>query len=496
MKERKITLEKISTFTVFLMVFFIAISFACTFLTAFPLYELPSYYDYMFLLPLTFFVCSIIFFPVFMRVINNFGILLILALFFVRMCVSPALISVCGINETIKVNLEENTQKAIFLVCYECIVVFAVIVILILREKDKNKVESFSLKDNRERNRIYIFLIACFALLIVLYAIEPHIFDVYRTIFGILDPNFSSIENSYIIDKYGTTLAKNFALVLSNYMIKVLRIVVPCFIMERLSKSKRIYLSRFLSLICVISSFLIVDGAIARSLYYAVILIFVYIYLYSPKHAMWKILGLFMCGAVFVLMYWILRYSTSEEKSIKGFFDYFSRALSSYFSGVNVVSGSFNLPKDINAQLHYFIYDYAKSVPFGNTLFGLTGAEIAVWFNEVNNSYGQIPSTIGMGYYYFGPVFAPLYSIIFTILAYKASGKGHRTKKALYIATYLLTAFYCALGIIMYNIPITIGNLFQIIIPMFIIARIIYGKADWKAEGETNGKDNTLLLVR
>ena len=97
-------------------------------------------------------------------------------------------------------------------------------------------------------------------------------------------------------------------------------------------------------MLCVISSFLIVDGAIARSLYYAVILIFVYINLYSPKHAMWKILGLFMCGAVFVLIYWILRYSTSEEKSIQGFFDYFSRALSSYFSGVNVVSGSFNLP--------------------------------------------------------------------------------------------------------------------------------------------------------
>ena len=106
-------------------------------------------------------------------------------------------------------------------------------------------------------------------------------------------------------------------------------------------------------MLCVISSFLIVDRAIARSLYYAVILIFVYIYLYSPKHAMWKILGLFMCGAVFVLIYWILRYSTSEEKSIQGFFDYFSRALSSYFSGVNVVSGSFNLPKDINTQFQW-----------------------------------------------------------------------------------------------------------------------------------------------
>lgn len=496
MKERKIILERISIFTIFLMVLFIVISLVCTFLTAFPLYELSSYYDYMFLLPLTFFFCCIIFFPVFMRVIDNFGILLIIALFFVRMCVSPALISVYGINETIKINLEENTQKAIFLVCYECIVVFAAVLILILRDKDYNKVKSFYIKDNRERNRVYTILIASFALLTVLYVLEPHIFDIYRTIFDILDPNFSSIENSYIIDKYGTTLVKKFTLVLSNYMIKVLRIVVPCLIMERLSKSKRIYLSRFLSLLCVISSFLIVDGAIARSLYYAVILIFVYVYLYSPKHAMWKILGLFMCGAGFVLIYWILRYSTSEEKSIQGFFDYFSRALSSYFSGVNVVSGSFNLPKDINTQFHYFIYDYAKSIPFGNTLFGLTGAEIAVWFNEVNNSSGQIPSTIGMGYYYFGPVFAPVYSIIFTILAYKASRNGHRAKKALYIATYLLTAFYCALGIIMYNIPIAIGNLFQIIIPMFIIARIVYGKASCKEEGEANGKDNTLLLVR
>ena len=491
----EITSKKISKFTIFLAAFFAGLSFLCSFLIAFSFYELPSYYDMLYLLPLTFGFCCIVFFPVFMKVIDNFGILLIIALFFVRMCVSPALISICGIDETIKINLDENTKQAILLVCYECIVIFATIAILVLKDKNKNKKLIFSLNENKERNRVYLFLFVSFAALIIMYILEPHIFDVYRTIFSITDPNFSSIENSYIIDKYGTTFVKKFVLVSSNYLIKVLRIVVPCVIMERLSKSKRIYLSRFISLLCVMSSFLVVDGAIARSLYYAVILVFVYIYLFSPKHAMWKILGLFMCGAVLVLTYWVLRYSTSAEKSIKGFFDYFSRALSSYFSGVNVVSGSFNLIRDIKTQLHYFIYDYAKSVPFGNTLFGLTGGELSVWFNEINNSSGQIPSTIGTGYYYFGPVLAPLYSCIFTIIAYKASANSYKTSKALYIATYMLTAFYCALGIIMYNMPITIGNLFQIIIPMFIVARIVYGKASCK-EGEANGKDNTLLLVR
>jgi len=480
--------DRINKFTVFLTAILFIIGFACAFIIALKSKSMPEYYDKLFILPLVFSLCVLCCFPVLNHFVENFGVMLLTALFLVRMCISPALIAISGIDETIKLNIEINTEKAIYLICYECVVVFVILFLISKKDKSVVYLEKKQYMYTNERAKFYLLLFISAVLLLAFYCMDSHIFVGYRTIFQIKDPDFTSVENNYIVNQYGTTFVKKLALVLSNYLIKALRIIIPCLIMERLSKSKNKVMAAGLSICCVLSCFFIIDGAIARSFYYAVILMFVFVYLYSPKKMMWKMLIFFACGAVLVLMYWVLRYSTGENKSIEGFFRYLSRSFSAYFSGVNVVSGAFNLPKDIETQLHFFIYDYAKSIPLGNTLFGLTSEEVQPWFNEYNMSQGQIPPTIGMGYYYFGVVFAPLYSVIFAVLSYKASRKSMQMGKALYFAVYLLAAFYCALGIIMYNISITIGNLIQIVLPMLIVSRYIYGRE--------NKENNSLLLVR
>ena len=97
---------------------------------------------------------------------------------------------------------------------------------------------------------------------------------------------------------------------------------------------------------------------------------------------------------------------------------------------------------------------------------------MAIFFNSANSTYGQIPTTIGSGYYYFGFLLAPIYSVIFTIMAYKMGVKLNQTSNLISKTRYLFLIITFAMGIIMYNIQITLTIIFSTAVPMYIIERI------------------------
>ena len=146
-----------------------------------------------------------------------------------------------------------------------------------------------------------------------------------------------------------------------------------------------------------------------------------------------------------------------------------SGKFSSYFSGVNIVSGVFNLPEWIGYKLRYIAYDYLKSIPSLTTILGLKGIDIQSFFNLHNATQGQIPPTIGMSCYYFGLPFAPIYSLIFANIACNAGEKIEITKNPFSKIRLILTSLYFAMGIVMYNIPITMNNFFMLLFPMYIM---------------------------
>lgn len=453
---------------------------------------MADYYQYLWILPFVYSICILASYGVLKEALQSFPVMLIVLLFFVRMVISPLLYAYAGVREQITINVEENTIKAIFLVSYECIAVF--ITLCVLRAKYRTLREKLNERENAETpinntikakkiyekgdKRLILFLLICIIVIMVFYYITPHIFDTFRTILNIKDSDFTSIETDYSnIDT--SSFAVKFALVTSNYMLNVLRILIPATIIYFLSKIKNRPLAMFISAIMVVLPIFVIAGAIARSVYYVIVLMYEFVYLYSPKNQKMKMIGMFALGALLILAYWIIRYMVNAKgtATVGGFFNSFSGTVNAYFSGVNVVTGIYNMPDDLATRMKFLYQDVFGAIPYGGTLFGIVESEkIQPVFNVINNTSGNIPPTIGLSRYYFGVILAPLMSVIFTIVAYKSGLQYDITKRPLKKIIYQLMGLYCALGLVMYNFPISFGNIIQLVLVLYIIERICYGK--------------------
>ena len=137
--------------------------------------------------------------------------------------------------------------------------------------------------------RLLLILAICGILLGIFYAITPHIFDVYRTIFDIGDANFTSVEFSYFVNR-ATTVAAKFAMVASNYMLRVLRILIPAIIIYWSVKIRRKVLGIVVAIAACLSPFLMIDGEIARSFYTPILLAYEVVYIYWPENQKYKML--------------------------------------------------------------------------------------------------------------------------------------------------------------------------------------------------------------
>ena len=464
------------------------ISFMATIYIVCNLNKMPYYYNLLWLLPLAYGFCMFISHKIIKEAWQNFPVLLIGALFFIRMVCSPFLFAYAGVREGITLNVEENTWKAILLVCYECIAVFVALNICCrkywkrrclcfytdsqhIKEIASNKITRKFTKGDK---RMLGFLVLCVGILVVFYVINPHFMDVYRTILDITDANFASVEYTFVVTQYATTFIDKFIIVTANYMLLVLRILIPAVVIYWSRKLRHKYIGFVIALCAAISPLFMIDGAIARSIYTLIILFYELIYLYSPKNQKVKVLLIFLIGAGIIMVYWIIRYVVNTENtSLQGFFYSFSRTANVYFSGVNVVSGVFNLPNTIGDRINSFIIDTFGQIPYSGTLFGISETSI---FNIANETSGQISPTIGMSYYYFGWLLSPLASIIFAVIAFSAGQKYDLSKRPLKKVCYMFLGFYSALGIIMYNIDITLGNYIQTMLVLFIVERLCYGK--------------------
>lgn len=442
-------------------------------------FDKPLCYKYIFLLPLSFIIFSLIFHKLYYIIPNNIGISLILSLLFIRNTISPLFMAYGSYYSSININIDNNSFYAIFLIIYESFFLFFTLYIFAekgigIKTNETNNFKSYNELSENGQNKYFLLIILVLLILFFCYIISPEFSFSYRSIFHIKDEYFTSIEDSYYVKKYGTTFLKKLCMVVGNYIMRIMILIVPTALIAIFSKNKSI-LNKLISFLLCFIPFFFIAGAIARSLIYTICLLLLRDSIFSPKYMRKHIVILAICSIIAIILYWTMRAefntaSTSSNMSVK---------FSAYFSGVNVVSGVFNLPRDFWLKLKYFILDFTTTLPFGNTIFG-TSNEITVssFFNLYNDSYGQIPPTIGMGYYYFGFVLSPIYSIIFSIIACKFGEKilNYNYNNPFQFIRYIYTIFVFSMGIIMYNIEITLTNTFCILIPMFLMEKIAYGK--------------------
>lgn len=424
----------------------------------------PEYYGTLFILPLSFGVFSLVFAHLYFNMSENIGMSVILILFFVRMVISPMLMCFGGYAVTITRNIDQNTPRAIFLLIYETFAVF--LTLYYLNQKKSNRVD-VSVQNNKKISNKYTSLILIAVVLFyVCLRITPQIMDMYRTVFEISDEFFTNYEDSYVVSKYATSFLKKLSLVTGTYLSRALLLLIPSYFIIKLSYKKTILRQTLAFLLCFFPIFFI-GGAIARSLIYIVCLMLLYNYMFEPEKKNTKAFIVLFVGAVTVVAWWIFNSDGDGLSSL------FSKRFSAYFSGVNVVSGVFNLPYSLKYRVRYFLYDFTSTMPYGTTIFGISEKTVQPFFNAYNQSWGQIPPTIGMGYYYFGTFLSPIYSIVFTTIAFKAGVvlNNNTYKNPMSYIRYLLTVFQFSMGIVMYNIEITMTSFFSVILPMYLMEK-------------------------
>lgn len=424
-------------------------------------------YFCLFLLPIMFVFMTFVARASFDEIPQNIGITILFFLEYMRLVVSPVFVVIAEYYNVITYNASQNNPLGIMLMIYE-----AMCITLALSIRINYKFVQYENIDNRYSNKKMTFLVILILIVtIVICYYAPEIFRNYRSITGVFSDNeFTHLEQSYIVNKYSTSTFKKLMLVLANYVLKVVRLLVPAYLMIQLVKRSS-FLSKALSWVLVASPFLLVDGAIARSLYLSFFLLLLYNYLYGIERK--KLFLPVIVAVLLVVVYFGARYRLLGSTSLA---TYIADKSVDYFAGANIVGASFNLPNDFFTRIYYLSLDILRSIPFANTIFGLnSGDYVQSFFNAYNyTAGGQIPTTVGMGSYYFSPFFAPLFSMIFTVLCKKYGRKYIYAENPYYKLVYIYMSFICALGVGMYNIEITLGAWVQIILPLYLVARIAY----------------------
>lgn len=462
-------MKKILTYQTLINIVVIMISFISFFIVLMDV-DRPSYFKLLPILPLCFAIINMFFYKLYSKVPENIGLTLVVFLMFFRFSIAPMLMSLGSYNLVIFDNLENNIPKSIFLFIYELIMIYIVFANKMSKDKfyiikSNHKLKNFKIKDSL---KIIIIMLILFVILV--FVLVPEFKYLFRTIFGLSDETYTYLVNSDIINTYGVSIYKRALMVIGVYIFRIVRLLFPVILIIEIYNKNKKNVGLVLCLSTIIIQFLIVDETIARSVYYSFIMIMIIAYLY-PHYNKKLLIICFAFGAATVFIYFFVRYKTSSYSSLM---IYLSKVSDSYFSGINVTSGIFNLPRNISLRSHFFIYDYLKSIPFGNTLFNLETENISSFFNDQNNVYGQIPTTISCGYYYFGFIFAPIYSIIFASIAYTSGKKINLDENIISKLCYLFLSLMMSLGIVMYNIGIIFANIFSVVIPLFIIRRLCY----------------------
>lgn len=420
-------------------------------------------YQLLFLLPASYLFLIIFNRSKWIHLKNNVGLIALFGIEMLRLVVNPLLTSFSNYQFALAYNVTQNTSYGIILLVYET---FAISLALRIKFKDNYKYKTYR-KDGIKR----LVIITSFVLIIsiIVFSFAPEVIKNNISIKNLFleNGNFANVEQSKIIAKYGISFLKKLMLVLANYLLSVDKLLIPAVMIVIIRKFKY---ANVLALLISFSPFLMMDGVIARSIINCILLLLLYFNLYDISVR--KMYIPILIAFVAVVFYFIFRFSVSTYD--KDIISYFASITNSYFSGENIVSGTFNLPNNFTYKIYYFTRDFLNSIPFSNTIFGIEGKTISEFFNFYNISRGQIPTTIGLSSFYFTPILAPIYSVIFARKSYILGKCAILEANPLFKLIYTYTAIILALGIATYNINIAFGLLIQVALPIYLILYFSY----------------------
>ena len=401
---------------------------------------------------------------------ENAGLTVLVAFQWIRLCLCPFVAVLVGnYYESIPLHDRYSTTRAVLLMTYEAIVIGCV-----LRGPIRSRMVVHAGLDDRNANRRMLWIMsALLAVAVVLNFFAPEILQGYRPITEAGEEDFTQVEQSWIVDaalEADSSFLHKFCLVSANYMFTWLRLLLPACAIVLLHRSKLVG-RRMLIWAVVLSPLIFVDGAIARSLYFVLLLFIMYVGLRGWSVRRWVSYALVL-ALLSVVLYWVLRWRTGSGNGTT----FAIQHIMNYFCGYNIVAATFNLPQDWPTRLHFLLNDALRCVPFANTIFGLRGSDnIQTFFNmRAGTPGGLIPTATGLGCYYLGPLLGVLFAAAFARLSFVFGQRAVGEQNPFWNLFYLYFSFIMAMGIGMYNISISMTTIVVAVCPIGLVCLLAY----------------------
>lgn len=421
----------------------------------------------IFVLPLCYVIVSMIFYCNYAHMIDNIPKLIMISLYFVRLVMLPLLYTF-NIDIQLfegKSSVESHFMQACILMTYEYLVVQLTLYCYEHWKKTK-KIRLPNITSRVDIGKIVIGFITIYVFAIAVFL--PQYSADFKTVFELDNADFSvaNVGAEYGVGTIGRVLKTLFSM-----FVQLFRVLFPAFLICQVFEHNMN--SNIASCILVIGCFLqfmFLTSTFAEAIVSCLSIVLLYTKLYPHKLRMtFLFLGISTFGMV--VLYFAVRYFVNGTSSLyskgNGAIGYTAQIINAYFTGVDNVAAMFNVPSGYENES--FWAGVLGAIPFNSTLFGNRGNKLQYYYNMYNNAYGQIPPTIGAGYYYFGVFLSPMISGLFVLLSMRYYRKANEVGTSLKYVGYIFCSSVFALGTVMYSPSITLAWYFSWGIPMLLI---------------------------
>ena len=443
------------------------------------LQRIPAHYSLLPLLPLS---CALGF--LMMSTVRqrsgSVSCILLSMMAFIRYCITPFIMIAGDFESLMKLNITLNANNGILLMAYEAIAIFLAIT-LYCRRIDKDLYKTAVHKKSKGITFAFfdgIMLIMIIFIIAVAFAV-PEVMTGFKTIFDMAESDFTMVHYSAAQTQAGTL--KRALQTLFSMVFQLIRIMLPLWVIFKMKKNRwaDVIICVFAVLFSAIQ-FVFITSTFAESIISAFVILMMTAYL-CPKSKKSMTISVIVMLVTIVSSFFIVRYSVRSSNSlytVSGM-KYVSSIVTAYLGGVDNVAAIFNLT-DANKWESLF-FNFYSAIPFNTTLFGLEGEKLQVFYNAANSSYGQIEPSIASGYYYFGPVFAPVFSVLVTIFSLKFDAIADETESFWKKTAYKFCMLIFSLGISMYDVSIVLRWFTNWGIPLILLSLFSRKKYSIKA---------------
>ena len=414
--------------------------------------------EYRYMLPASFLLSnSFLFFKVVVgNLMTQLPKCIVIVLLFLRNVVTPWVMLTDSFQSVIGLASYQDATHASILIAYETLILF--LVIAFYRGNLLKMRISFDLCF---KNKIVVYKVLMYGSVFI--CISALIFiDEFRTQYYTIFTN----DITHLVKEKANYSSGSLLRILATggtVLMGAVRLVLPSVLIYIIAK-KDTLLRLFLCVLMVFVQCLFMNDSNAYILMLMFSqLLFIY-YLFPCYRNLIEIYTTIIVVGFFILLY-INRFALDHYGTS------ISRMLQAYIPSIANTASLIKM--DSNFNFLQIFTDIFQAIPFKNFIWGSieeVESTTMLW-SQFNDVKGQIISTVGEGYFYFGSFLSPILSCLIIMVSIDIYGKIHTTDNALLLAVYLYFAVYCAVAPICYNFEIFMQCVLNRLIFMLVIAR-------------------------